>query len=181
MLKSESLTYPVYVRKIPFLVLFISYWQTGYLLHIISLLAIFLSFVFYQLTSWSLQSGNHISAIINGYLFLWLSSLPFFAQLDARSRFQNYKLLRDLLYRYGFRYKFVKALRHSRCQRDAALVAAKEMGYKFITEKYYRRCGYRWYHLLPDFIFKHPFYLFTKSFWITTFFARTYHSKYFND
>ena len=145
------------------------------------MLALFISVVFYHLTLWAMQYENHVMTFLFGYIFIWLATLPIFAQLDARSRFQNYKLLKDLFYRYGFRYKFVKALRHSRCQRDAALVAAGEMGYKSITHKYYVRCGYQWYHLLPDFIFKHPLYLFTKGFWLTTFFARTYHSKYFND
>ena len=156
------------------------YWQTGFLLHIITLSALCLSYEFFILTIRSLPSDYPVHLFSYGSLLVWLLTIPVFAQLDARSRYQNYKLLRDLLYRYGFRYKFVKALRHSRCQREAALVAANEMGYRLIVEKYYRRCGYRWYHLLPDFIFQSPLYLCTRGFWLTTFFARTYHSKYFS-
>ncbi len=179
MLKAGTLTYPLILKKIPILVTLKTYIQTGYLLHAISLLSIIIADRVYRLTVISWQDESHLNSLLFGLLFLWLCSLPIFAQLDARSRFQNYKLLKDLLFRYGFRYKFINALRHSRCQRDAAIVAARSLNYDALLKKYYRRCGYRWYHVLPDFIFKTPFYLITRHFWLTTFFARTYHSKFF--
>ncbi|MBK5271653.1 MAG: hypothetical protein JJE22_11640 [Bacteroidia bacterium] len=42
---------------------------------------------------------------------------------------------------------------------------------------YFENLGYRWYHFFPDFIFSQPRYLFSKMFWLNTFFAKTYKSK----
>ncbi len=179
-MKTGSLIYPFTIKKIPWLEAFKTYLQTGYLLHSITLISIILSDLVYRLLVLNWHSENNLKIILLTYLFIWLLSLPVFAQLDARSRFQNYKLLRDLLYRYGFKYRFIRTMRHSRCQRDAARVAAKSLDFDYMIKKYYRRCGYRWYHILPDFIFKKPIYLFSGHFWLTTFFARTYHSKFFN-
>lgn len=155
------------------------YFRVGFMLHLITALSI-AGILFYM--KYLIAHANDIPSnkIIYGWLLLlWGSSLPVFAQLDARSRFQNYKLLKDLLHRYGFQFRFVRALRHSRCQRDAALTAAGMLGYSVDLKKYYSRCGYRWFHLLPDFIFTAPLYLFTRHFWMTTFFTRSYLSKYY--
>ncbi len=154
--------------------------MTSYLLHIITLISLFSAFEFCRHFIENFHEGNTIKIFFKSLLAIWLSSIPVFAQLDARSRYQNYKLLRDLFYLYGFKYRFVRALRHSRCQRDAAYVAALESGFSTRLSRYYLKCGYRWYHLLPDFIWTKPAYLLSRHFWKTTFFARTYHSVYFN-
>jgi hypothetical protein len=43
---------------------------------------------------------------------------------------------------------------------------------------YFKNQGYRWYHVLPDFLFHQPYYLFQKSFWLNTFFAKYYPAKF---
>jgi hypothetical protein len=107
-------------------------------------------------------------------LTVFLISLPFFAQLDSRSRYQNYKLLRDRLYMFGFHQRLLKPFAHSSCQRRVAYVAASHFGYTGQCKAYYESLGYRWYHILPDFVFKTPIYFLKKQFWTTTFLVKYY-------
>jgi hypothetical protein len=123
------------------------------------------------------------SWLTSDYFFFKVNSsqpddgMPLFAQLDARSRYQNYKLVKDNLFAYGFQKRIVKPFIKSRCQRDAVKAAAYDLGRSQQCKEYFRINGYKWYHLTPDVIFKDPSLLLTKNFWITTLFAKTYHSK----
>ena len=155
------------------------YIEVGRLLHSIAILTAVSSIFFFKLFLGAYFIGNTIGLVIFGDLFLHTATIPIFAELDAYSRFQNYKLVKDLIYRYGFRVRFIKTFRYTKCQREAALYAARDLGCKFQILEYFRSCGYKWYHILPDFIWSHPEYLLTKSFWSTTFFAKTYHPKYY--
>ncbi len=155
------------------------YIEVGRLLHCIAVFTVIVSIFFFRLFLNSYLNGNPIGIGIYGYLFLHAATIPIFAELDAYSRFQNYKLVKDLIFRYGFRVRFIKTFSYTKCQREAALYAARDLGYKSQILEYFRACGYKWYHLLPDFIWSHPEYLLTKSFWSTTFFAKTYHPKYY--
>lgn len=103
--------------------------------------------------------------------------MPFFPQLDAYSRYQNYKQLRDLFYLNGYNVRFIKPFIKSRCQRDAVLAAADDVGFAIHCKQYFYDCGYKWYHFFPDFVITNPQFLLCKHFWITTFFSKTYHSK----
>ena len=103
-----------------------------------------------------------------------LALIPLFTQLDARSRFQEYKRVKDQLVRYGPDRRIFKSVAGSRCQRDAALAAARQLGYAKHCRFYYCAAGYRWYHLLPDFVKRHPRFLISAAFWRTTFFMPTY-------
>jgi hypothetical protein len=103
--------------------------------------------------------------------------MPLFAQLDARSRYQNYKLVKDRLYLHGFQPRIIRPFMKSRCQRDAVNAAAYELGMSANCKTYFRNEGYKWYNLFPDVIFLDPWILYTKNFWITTLFSKTYHSK----
>ena len=78
---------------------------------------------------------------------------------------------------HGFDLRILKPARKSRCQRDAIQVAAEELGYGIICKTYFRSFGYRWYHLLPEFVFQKPQFLLSKYFWRTTFFTPFYASK----
>lgn len=131
-----------------------------------------LTIIFYllHLNEW-LQTGNLIIKLCAITPFL---SMPVFPQLDARSRYQNYKMLRDQFYLYGFQPRIVKPFIKSRCQRDAAIVAASELGFEKICKEHFYSKGYRWYHLFPDFVFCNPRFLVCKNFWVTTFFAKKY-------
>ena len=155
---------------------FISYLKAGYLLHLIT----FSEIVFF---SWFYYFFDTVSWFKNDFFILKLIVLspaicmPLFAQLDARSRYQNYKLVKDHLYIYGFQTRILKPFVKSRCQRDAAKAAAYELGMLQQCKEYFKNNGYKWYHLFPDVIFKKPSILLTKNFWITTLFAKTYQSK----
>jgi hypothetical protein len=119
-----------------------------------------------------------------GILSCWLASFflvnMVLSQLDARSRWQNYKQIKDYLYGFGYRERIFKPVLKSSCQRNAALIAAEELGYRARVEAFFRSQGYRWYHIPPDFVFSHPQFLFSRHFWRTTFFAPTYHPKHFS-
>lgn len=126
-----------------------------------------------QIDAW-LEQGNFALKLLLLSLFI---SMPLFPQLDAWSRYQNYKMLRDQFYFYGFQPRLVKPFLKSRCQRDAAIAAANELGFADPCKKYFCQKGYRWYHLFPDFVFRHPRFLLSKHFWLTTFFAKKYHAR----
>jgi len=104
--------------------------------------------------------------------------MPLFAQLDARSRYQNFKLIRDSLHTHGFQKRILKPFIKSRCQRDAIKAAAGELGMLDLCKQYFKESGYRWYHLLPDVVRTKPSVLLTRNFWVTTIFEKTYHSKF---
>jgi hypothetical protein len=106
-----------------------------------------------------------------------LSLFPLFTQLDARSRFQEYKQVWDQLARYGPDRRIFKSVASSRCQRDAALAAARQLGYAKDCRSYFCAAGYRWYHLLPDFATGHPRFLISAAFWRKTFFMPTYQAR----
>jgi len=155
----------------------ISYLKAGYLLHVITLSEIIffgLFFYFVDVASW-FSSSDYI--ILKLLVLSPSICMPLFAQLDARSRFQNYKLVKDHLYIYGFQTRIVKPFMKSRCQRDAAKTAAEELGLSNQCREFFRSNGYKWYHLFPDVILKKPSILLTKNFWITTLFTRTYHPR----
>lgn len=155
----------------------VSYLRVSYLLQLMTVTEIALLYFIYHhfnLKGW-LSEGNVALKLICLYP-LW--SPPVFAQLDARSRFQNYKQIKDQIYAYGFKTVILKPVLKSRCQRDAAIVAAEELGYKQQCSRYFYSFGYRWYHLLPDFIFSKPYFLFYWSFWETTFFVNRYRSRF---
>jgi len=154
----------------------ISYLKAGCLLHFVTLTEVLILLLILSLPgvrSW--LTGN--------YTFLKILALtpaitfPVIAQLDARSRYQNYKLIKDNLCIYGFQKRLLKPFIKSRCQRDAIKAAAGELGLLHLCTEYFTASGYRWYHLLPDVVFDKPSVLRTKNFWSTTLFERTYHPK----
>ncbi len=153
-----------------------SYLKAGILLHIMTLIELItlasLS-IFYDPSQW-LNEGN---LLFKSLILIVFISLPIFAQLDARSRFQNYKLVKDYLWQYGFEPRIIKLFIRSRCQRDAVLTAASELGMQTQCKTFFKNQGYKWYHLFPDKIFSKPGFLFTKHFWSQTLFAKTYYSK----
>lgn len=154
----------------------ITYMKVGYLLHLFTLLEIFFLYTIYkqlEIDVWLNQNNFFLKLL----LLAPFISMPFFPQLDARSRYQNYKMIRDQFYFYSFQPRIVKPFLKSRCQRDAVLAAAKDLGFADVCKKIFYEKGYRWYHLFPDFIFLRPQFLLTKHFWITTFFTKKYRAK----
>lgn len=154
----------------------LTYIKTGYLLHLITAGELALLYIMLHVC----RAGAWIMEANTAGRFLLLLPLlwsPLFPQLDARSRYQDYKMMKDCFYRLGFDARLIKPFAKSRCQRDALLVAAAEMGVRPQCARYFKARGYRWYHLFPDIVFEKPAVLFTRSFLVTTFFAKTYHSK----
>jgi hypothetical protein len=125
------------------------------------------------------SSGNVWKLLLNGFASTYFFTLIFFSQFDARSRYQNYKMVKDKFFEYGFDARLLKPFVYSRCQRDAIRVAAGELDFGKEWKQFTCQLGFRWYHLLPTIILRHPAVLFTKSYWSKTLFARTYHAKYF--
>lgn len=153
------------------------YWKVGKLLHFVAILAF--SFALY---SYSILQDLDF----NSEFYLWLTWLSIFicffnmsilAELDGYSRFQNYKQIKDQLYLNGYRDRLVRPLSNSSCQRAAVILASDELGFRSQVQTYFYNRGYRWYHVIPDFILKNPLFFFTKYFWRTTFFAPRYQPK----
>ena len=157
--------------------LLLTYLKLGYLLHLMTLaelVIIYYGFQYFNIGKW-LQSDFFL---LKSFLLTSLIVAPIFPQCDARSRFQNYKQVKDHLYLNGFQPRIIKPFSFSRCQRDAVLAAAEELGMAKECKQYFKNQGYRWYHVLPEFIFHRPHYIFHKAFWLNTFFAKYYPAKF---
>ncbi|MCF8367794.1 MAG: hypothetical protein K9G76_02040 [Bacteroidales bacterium] len=155
-----------------------SYLLSGKLLHIITILEILLIIYTFPLLTKIDTGNNMIFFVAKYYAIVFIISLPVFSQLDARSRYQNYKQIKDQLFQYGFDTRIFSPIIKSRCQRDAAHLASHELGLGKLCKNYFTQNGYRWYNLLPDYVFNKPQFLATEYFWKTTFFAKTYRAKY---
>ncbi len=101
--------------------------------------------------------------------FAWATAL---CQLDALSRFREFQRIREIFNRHGYAPRVLTVVRASRCQRDAALLAATEAGCRDKARLFYHSLGYRWYHILPDKVIANPFYLLHPEFLRTTFIPR---------
>lgn len=156
------------------------YLQTGYLLHLITIFSVlmvyFLGAQFYEVI---ITVGNAGQKLIFGYLTTYFFSLIFFSQLDARSRYQNYKMVKDKLFEYGFDFRLLRPFIYSRCQRDAIMVAAIEMNFFDDWKKMIHSLGFRWYHVLPHLVIRKPMILLTRDYWNKTLFVKNYQSRYF--
>lgn len=98
----------------------------------------------------------------------WLV-VAFFAGADGISRNREYRRLRRMFMRYGVSERILETVARSRCQRDAALRAAEDVGARARAEAYFRSLGYRWYHILPDAVVRNPFVFLSPSFLRTSF------------
>ncbi|MFZ4521036.1 MAG: hypothetical protein ACOYNC_04995 [Bacteroidales bacterium] len=156
---------------------YITYLLAGRLLHVITVIEV-IAIVVIVPKLYSLQPTSMTGLVWKYYLISFFLSLPVFSQLDGRSRYQNYKQIKDQFIIFGFDQRILKPVLKSRCQRDAAEIAARDTGYLKECSRHFRANGYRWYHLFPDFLFTHPWFLLTPYFWRTTFFTPTYHSRF---
>jgi hypothetical protein len=156
----------------------VTYIRVGILLHVNTVLYLLLMKPFFDIGLAGFEQG----LLLPGIWWSWLSSFflanAVLSQLDARSRWQNYKQIKDQLYGYGYRERIFKPVLKSSCQRQAALIAASEFGYRKQVLVLFRSHGYRWYHIPPDFVVSHPRFLLSSHFWRTTFFAPTYHPRH---
>src|SRR5690606_10677269 len=93
----------------------------------------------------------------------------FLVGMDAWSRFQNYKRIKDLLFEHGFSTRIAHQYSGSLCQRMAVRTAAKELGMEAPLIQYYHSLGIRWYHIVPYFMIRDPLFMFKRYFWARTF------------
>ena len=151
----------------------VSYLRAGLLLHFVTLLEISLLAAFVPKLL-STKTGLHLETSLNAGILFFLTLLPIMSQLDARSRYQEFKRVKDQFRIFGFDGRLLKPLVNSRCQRDAARAAAYELGYGRQCREFYHSLGYRWYHLTPNFLLSNPRFLTSRRFWKSTFFLSTY-------
>jgi len=93
----------------------------------------------------------------------WLV-VAFFAMADAVSRHREYKRIKAMFLKFGYSERILEPLARSRCQRDAAIFAAEEVGHGDTARQYFSKLGYRWYHILPDLVMRNPFAFLRPSF-----------------
>jgi len=112
--------------------------------------------------------------LCGGLLFLvclgWIG-LSVLCQADALGRYGEYLRLKAVFLRKGACPRVLRLVSGSRCQRDAALFAAREAGCGEEAAAFYRAMGYRWRHLLPDAIMRNPLFFFNPAFLRATFFS----------
>jgi hypothetical protein len=154
-----------------------SYFFAARLLHAITLLDLLIAILLLVRLPDLYRDGAVVSMTLVTILLLFMFSLLILSQLDARSRYQDYKQIKDQLFLYGFNPRILRPVLKSRCQRDAAYRAAEELGLAASCRHLYRMSGYRWYHILPDYTFRQPQFLLSKYFWLTTFFASVYYPR----
>lgn len=112
----------------------------------------------------ALLAGVALALPASGWLCLALLCLA-----DGFCRYREYQRLKGILARRGFHPRLLGPVSTSRCQRDAALAAARELGHLGRARAHFRRLGYRWYHLLPDGTTDNPLRFFDPAFLRATF------------
>ncbi|GAB1410376.1 hypothetical protein MASR1M90_15300 [Desulfovibrionales bacterium] len=123
------------------------------------------------LETWAILTKTNES----GSVWLWLGLTGLLAwgvllcQADALSRYREFTRVRAILQRYGFAPRVFRVVAASRCQRDAALLAARDAGCQTQAQGLFYQWGYRWYHILPDTIMENPLHFFTPHFLRGTF------------
>jgi hypothetical protein len=152
-----------------------SYIRTGFILHAFSIIVFSLFLLCYN----QLSESKGFILLVFSLLSMFLFSISITSQLDAYSRYQDYKRVKDLLYKHGFRELFMKPYSRSRCQRNAISEAALQLGILPLINSYFYQAGYRWYHIIPSILIENPLVIFTRGYWYSTFFVPKYESKFF--
>lgn len=157
----------------------VSYLRVGRLLYYSLLLFILETWFFYGLLSNAIEreAAWWVTAIwLVCFVFAFVHI--FLVLADGWSRYQNYKRAKDLFYEHGYRDRIARLYIASKCQRNAALEAAGELGVKEQVEAYYASKGVKWHHFIPYFMIRDPFFLFRHQFWNRTFLEKNYTPKY---
>ncbi|WP_027177550.1 hypothetical protein [Maridesulfovibrio bastinii] len=107
---------------------------------------------------------RHITLTFTGAVLLGLLCGACFSVADIIARYREYRRIRKILRQRGFHHRVFNTVAASRCQRDAAMLAAKQTGHKLKASEFYYKLGYRWYHLLPDAVLQRPWIIFRFEF-----------------
>ena len=154
--------------------LIISYVRVGKLLYY-SLGLFILEASFFWIKLKTSFSESSILAIVFWFVFFLFSfSHIFLVMMDGWSRFQNYKRAKDQFYLHGFNKRIADTYSGSKCQRNAAIVAAEELGIGDTIKGYYSRKNIKWHHFVPYFMIKDPLFFFNKKFWSRSFLEKKY-------
>ena len=156
----------------------VSYIRVGKLLYY-SLLLFILEAWFY----WARFRAAYIEMRLLLIIFWFISFLfafvhIFLVMMDGWSRFQNYKRAKDQFYVHGFNRRIANTYIGSLCQRTAAIVAAEELGIGDEIKEYYVKRNVKWYHVIPYFMVRDPFFFIKKKFWSRTFLEKNYKPKF---
>ncbi len=159
------------------IVFFRRYIKVGRLLHFIAALDLMISVIalYFILI---LDGAENLGLITFWVVVVMLfGGMCVYAELDGFSRFQDYKRVKDQLYLYGYQERIMRPMLRSRCQRDAAQLACDELGVGGNSSACFAGHGYRWYHIIPDFVWDDPDFFFKAYFWSGTFFTPYYKSR----
>ncbi len=156
----------------------ISYIRVGRLLYWALLLFILESYIYGVQMLKAIDSGAWVAILFWTGFFLFSFVHIYLVIMDGWSRYQNYKRAKDQFFEHGINPRIAMLYVGSKCQRMAAETAAEELGIKQQVKELYKNAGVKWYHYIPYFMVKDPFFLFRKKFWSRTFLEKTYTSKY---
>lgn len=156
----------------------VSYLQVGRLLHWSLILFLLESWFYWVQFDNSLERSSLILVAFWFGCFLFSFVHIFLVIMDGWSRFQNYKRAKDLFFIHGFNSKIADMYLGSKCQRNAAIVAAEELGYESEIVNHFRSRGIKWFHYLPYFMINDPLFLFRNYFWERTFLEKFYEAKF---
>ena len=157
---------------------FHSYYRVGRLLHGSLILFFLESWIYWLMLRQAWESGSLFWIMFWIAFFLFSFLHIFLVIMDGWSRYQDYKKAKDLFFTYRFNRRIAERYIGSKCQRNAALQAARELGMEAEVREYYGNRGVKWYHYVPYFMVRDPYFLIRKAFWQRTFLEKRYESKY---
>lgn len=156
----------------------VSYFRVGRLLHGSLILFLLESWFYWVQFEASLEKTSLLLVAFWFACFLFSFVHIFLVIMDGWSRFQNYKRAKDLFFIHGYNSKIADMYIGSKCQRNAAIVAAQELGYENEIVNHFQSKGIKWFHYIPYFMIKDPLFLFRNYFWERTFLEKFYESKF---
>ena len=158
--------------------LWVSYYRAGRLLHGALLLFILEALVYFEMLSRVWEGGSLFWIGFWVWSFMFSFVHIFLVVMDSWSRFQDYKKAKDLFFTYGMHSRLAERFIGSKCQRNAALQAARELGLEEDLKAHYQKRGVMWYHYIPYFMVSDPYFMIRKAFWQRTFLEKYYESKF---
>ena len=158
---------------------FVRFIKVGAFLHIMAVFAVFVCVTTLRISLYYFEDERLVGAYLFLFLAIWSFTIPFFAEFDAMGRYQNYKQVKDTLFKLGYDQRLLRPFMHSKCQRDAVVVAAHDLGYGSEVKEFFYETGYRWYHILPDAFMRNPLVLFSGMFWQRILFTKRYELQNF--
>lgn len=156
----------------------VSYLLSGKLLHLSVGIFVLESYVYWMLLQLALKNELLFWSYVCGTCFMFSFLHIFLVIADGWSRFQDYKRAKDQLFMYGFQLRIANQFANSHCQRTAFITAADDLGLGKEAKDYFYAKGYRWFHLIPDFMMKDPFFFYKRYFWKRTFLETHYTPKF---